>query len=449
MATEQALGEIRYASSGGVKIAYRLSGVGPADLVYVGGWITHLEVASEDPGMAGFGESLGGFARVVNFDKRGTGLSDRVPEVELPTLEQRMDDIRAVMDAVGLERASLLGFSEGGPLAMLFAATYPHRTANLVVWGSYASMVRRPGYPWGRTPEQVERAVRHYGEHWGTGEDLDVFQPSRRGDVAAERWWGRYQRMAASPGAAVALLRMNAEMDVRGLLSAISTPTLILHRRQDVLIEVEHARYLARHIPGARLVEFDGEDHWPWHNSDMPAIVEEIEEFVTGARRPSRPTRALATVLFTDIAGSTERAAQLGDNRWRELLQRHHAMVREELTRHRGNEVKTLGDGFLATFDGPARGIRCARAIRDEARELGLDVRSGIHTGECELIGDDIGGMGVHIAARVAARASASEVLVSRTVTDLVAGSGIEFESRGEQQLKGVPGAWELFAATG
>ena len=433
---EQTSAEIRYARSGGVNIAYQISGDGPANLVYVGGWITHLEVANEDPGMAGFGESLAGFARVVSFDKRGIGLSDRVPDARLPTMEERMDDIRAVMDAAGVERASLLGFSEGGPLAMLFAATYPQRTENLVVWGSYASMVRRPGYPWGLAPEQLEEAARMFDERWGTGADLGYFQPSRRDDAATRRWWGRYQRMAASPGAALALMRMNAEIDVRGVLSSVNTPTLILHRRDDVLIEVEHARYLAQHIPGARLVEFDGDDHWPWHH-DMPPIVEEIEEFITGERREPEPERALATVLFTDIVGSTERATQLGDSRWRALLQRHDTMVRGALTRHRGHEVKALGDGFLAMFDGPARAIRCARAIRDDARELGLDVRSGLHTGECELMGDDIGGVAVHIAARVAALASPSEVLVSRTVTDLVAGSGIAFESAGSTAAEG------------
>jgi pimeloyl-ACP methyl ester carboxylesterase/class 3 adenylate cyclase len=440
-------GGIRYARSGSVNIAYQLTGAGPPDLVYVGGWITHLEVAAEDPGMASFAGALDGFARVVNFDKRGTGLSDRVPDAQLPTMEERMDDIRAVMDAAGVERASLLGFSEGGPLAMLFAATYPQRTERLVVWGSYASMVRRRGYPWGLTADQVDRAARAYGERWGTGVDLGVFQPTRRDDPATRRWWGRYQRMAASPGAAVTLLRMNAEMDVRGVLSAISAPTLILHRSQDALIDVEHSRYLAQHISGARLVEFNGSDHWPWP-SEMGPIVEEIEEFLTGERSRAEPTRALATVLFTDIVGSTKRAAQVGDTRWRGLLQRHDAMVRDALRRHRGHEVKTVGDGFLATFDGPARGIRCARAICDGARDADLEVRTGLHTGECELLGEDIGGLAVHIAARIAGQARPSEVLVSRTVTDLVAGSGITFESRGEQQLKGVPGAWELFAAT-
>lgn len=446
--TEHESGEIRYANSGGVNVAYQVSGAGPVDLVFVGGWITHIEAAREDPGIARFQDSLRRFSRVVDFDKRGTGLSDRVPDAQLPTMEERMDDIRAVMDAVGLERASLLGSSEGGSLAMLFAATYPHRTAKLVLWGSHASMVRRPGYPWGMTAEELEEAARAYGERWGTGVGLSAFLPSRPDDPAARRWWARFQRMAASPGAAVALLRMNAQIDVRGALSAISAPTLVLHRRDDVISTIEHARYLAEHIAGARLVEFAGTDHWPWVGETGP-IVEEIEEFVTGARHTPEPERALATILFTDIVGSTERAVELGDSAWRDLLQRHDAIVRDALARHRGREVKTVGDGFLATFDGPARAIRCAFAIRAHASDLGLDVRAGLHTGECELIGEDIGGLGVHIGARVAALAEPSEVLVSRTVTDLVAGAGIEFRSRGTHKLKGVPGDWELFAVAG
>jgi pimeloyl-ACP methyl ester carboxylesterase/class 3 adenylate cyclase len=442
---EQEPGEIRYANSGGVNIAYQVRGAGPVDLVHVGGWISHIEVVREDPAIVRFQRSLGRFSRVVDFDKRGTGLSDRVPDAQLPTMEERMDDIRAVMDAVGLERASLFGFSEGGSLAMLFAATYPHRTVNLVLWGSHASMVRRPGYPWGMTSEQIEEAALAYGERWGTGVGLGAFAPSRREDPATWQWWARFQRMATSPGAAVALLRMNAEIDVRGVLRAISAPTLILHRRQDLISAVGHGRYLAEHIPGARLVEFDGADHWPWVG-EMSPIVEEVEEFLTGSRHGPEPERVLATVLFTDIVGSTERAAQLGDRAWRDLLQRHDAMVRDALERHRGREVKTIGDGFLPTFDGPARAIRCARTIRANAPGLGLDVRAGLHTGECELIGEDIGGLGVHIGARVAALAASSEVLVSRTVTDLVAGAGIAFQLRGTHQLKGVPGDWELFA---
>ena len=439
-------GEIRYAKSGGVNVAYRVSGSGPADLVFVGGWVTHLEIWEEDPAIARFMSSLGRFARVVEFDKRGTGLSDRVPEDRLPTMEERMDDIRAVMDAAGLERASIFGFSEGGALAMLFAATYPERTISLVVWGSYASMVKRPDYEWGMTPQDLDAAAAAYLDRWGTGVGLGPFVPSRAHDPATRRWWGRFQRMAASPAAAVALLRMNAQIDIRGVLSAISAPTLILHRRDDVISPFGHAQYLADHIAGARLVALDGCDHWPWVGGDADQIIAEVEEFLTGARGQPEPERALATVMFTDIVGSTERAAELGDARWRELLERHDTMVRAELTRHRGREIKTVGDGFLATFDGPARSIRCACAILENARGLGLDIRAGIHTGECELIGEDIGGIGVHIGARVAAAAQPSEVLVSRTVTDLVAGSGIDFVPRGERELKGVPGEWALFS---
>lgn len=443
---ERGSAEIRYAKSDSVNVAYRVTGSGFVDLVFIGGWISHLEVGEEDPGLARFDAWLRRFARLVEFDKRGTGLSDRVPDDQLPTMEERMDDIRAVMDAAGLERASILGFSEGGALAMLFAATYPERTTSLVLWGSHASMVRRSDYDWGMTEQDVDRATAAYLDRWGTGVGLGAFAPSRAGDPATRRWWGRFQRMAASPGAAVALLRMNAQIDIRGALSAISAPTLILHRRDDMVVSFGHAQYLAEHISGARLVAFDGSDHWPWIGGQTDEIVEEIEEFLTGVRAAPEPERALATVLFTDIVGSTERAAEVGDTRWRELLARHDAMVRTELARHRGSEIKTVGDGFLATFDGPARAIRCACAIRSNARDLGLDVRAGIHTGECELIGQDIGGIGVHIGARVASLAQPSEVLVSRTVTDLVAGSGIEFEPRGEQKLKGVPGEWALFS---
>jgi pimeloyl-ACP methyl ester carboxylesterase len=438
-------GAIRYARSGGVSIAYQVSGSGSVDLVFVGGWITHIEAFREDPGVARFQDSLRRFARVVDFDKRGTGLSDRVPEAQLPTMEERMDDIRAVMDAAQLERASLLGFSEGGALAMLFAATHPARTDKLVLWGSHASMVSRDGYPWGMSTAEVEKAIRAYSERWGTGVGLSAFVPSRAEDPATRRWWGHFQRMAASPGAATALLRMNTQVDVRSALSAIGAPTLILHRRDDAISTIEHGRYLAQHIPDARLVELDGADHWPWVG-DTASIAEEIRAFLTGVPGAGDPERALVTVLFTDIVAATEQAAALGDSAWRDLLERHNAMVRGELARHRGREVKSIGDGFLATFDGPARAIRCARAIRDGARELGLEVRAGLHTGECELIGDDIGGLGVHIGARVAALAAPSEVLVSRTVTDLVAGAGIAFVARGTHPLKGVPGEWELFA---
>lgn len=441
-------GAIRYARSGGVNIAHRSVGDGPVDLVFINGWVTHFEAVEEDPGFARFHEALRGFSRLVDFDKRGTGLSDRVPDAQLPTMEERMDDIRAVMDARGLERAALFGFSEGGALAMLFAATYPARTSGLVLWGSHASMVRRPDYPWGMTDAEIERAANAYAERWGTGVGLAAFVPSRRNDPATWQWWARLQRLAASPSAAVAMLRMNAQIDVRGALSAISAPTLILHRRGDRISPIEHAHYLAEHISGARLVEFDGDDHWPWVG-DMAPIVEEIDEFLTGERHCVAPERGLVTVLFTDIAASTERAARMGDSAWRELLARHDAMVRGALEQHRGRELKSVGDGFLATFDGPARAIRGACAIRTGAQALGLEVRAGVHTGECELIGADIGGLGVHIGARVAGLAQPSEVLVSRTVVDLVAGSGIAFEARGAHELKGVPGEWELYAVAG
>ena len=332
-AGDNGFGEVRYAKSGGVNVACRTSGSGSADLVFIPGWISHLDVGPEDPGAARFATSLHRFARVVEFDKRGTGLSDRVPDDKLPTMEERMDDIRAVMDAVGLERASILGFSEGGALAMLFAATYPERTTSLVIWGSYPSMIKRPDYEWGMTQADLDLAAAAYLDRWGTGVGLGRFVPSRAHDAATRAWWGRLQRSAASPGAAIALLRMNAQIDVRGVLSAISAPTLILHRRDDFIAPFGHARYLAEHIAGARVVAFEGQDHWPWIGGDLDQIVAEIEEFLTGARGAPEPERALATVLFTDIVGSTERAVEVGDARWRELLQRHDAMVRAELIR--------------------------------------------------------------------------------------------------------------------
>jgi len=437
--------ETRYARSGHVNIAYQVLGEGPPDLVYVSGWVSHLEYQWEEPGYTAFLERLASFARLILFDKRGTGMSDRVPSTELPTLEQRMDDVRAVMDAVGSERAALLGVSEGGPMCLLFGATYPERTTALVVFGGYARRLSAPDYPFGQHPDDYEAFTEQVEHEWGGTVGLAVRSPSRERDEAFARWWSTYLRMSASPGAAAALTRMNGEIDVRHVLPVIRVPTRILHRAGDRAISPAGATYAAERIPGARYVELPGDDHLPF-TGDQDALLDEVEEFLTGVRRGPEPDRILATVLFTDLVGSTERAVEVGDRRWRDLLATHHTVVRRELRRFRGNEVDTAGDGFLATFDGPARAIRCAAAIRDAIASLGLEVRAGLHTGECELHDGSVAGIAVHTGARVAALAGPGEVLVSSTVRDLVAGSGLEFEDRGVHALKGVPGEWRLFA---
>ena len=436
--------ETRYAKSGDVNIAYQVVGAGPRDLVLVPGWVSNIEVFWEEPGLSRFLRRLASFSRLILFDKRGTGLSDRV--TDLPTLETRMDDVRAVMDAVGSERAALLGYSEGGPMCALFAATYPARTSALIMIGSYGRRTWAPEYPWGPTPEQLEDFFRMCEREWGGPVGLEARGPSVARDERFRQWWARLLRMGASPGANLALLRMNAEVDVRHVLPAVRVPTLILHSVGDRALDVRASRYMAERIPGAKYVELPGDDHLPWL-SDADAILDEVEEFLTGVRHGPEPDRVLATVMFTDIVGATERAVALGDRRWRDLLDAHHGLVRRELTRLRGHEVDTTGDGFLATFDGPARAIRCACAISDGARQLGLEIRAGLHTGECELIGNKVGGIAVHIGARVAASAAPGEVLVSSTVKDLVAGSGLRFSDRGVHTLKGVPGEWRLFAA--
>jgi pimeloyl-ACP methyl ester carboxylesterase/class 3 adenylate cyclase len=432
--------ETRYAKSGDVNIAYQVVGDGPLDLVFVPGFASHVEYAWEDPSLARFLRRLASFSRLILFDKRGTGLSDRVSVTELPTLEQRMDDVRAVMDAVGAERAALLGVSEGGPMSTLFAATYPERITALVVYAAFAGMFGLPP-----SPENVQPFLDAMERNWGQGFGIGLFAPSMADDESCRQWWARFERLALSPGAAVALLRMNMEIDIRHVLPAIRVPTLVLHRAGDRAVSVEQGRYMAEHISGAKYVELPGDDHAPWIG-DQDAIVDEIEEFLTGVRPAPEPDRVLATVLFTDIVGSTERMADMGDHRWRDLLDGYYALARREIDRFRGREVKTTGDGFLATFDGPARAIRCARAISDEAGRLGLPIRAGLHTGECEIMGEDIGGIAVHIGARVAAMAASGEVLVSSTVKDLVAGSGLRFEDRGSRALKGVPEEWRLFA---
>jgi pimeloyl-ACP methyl ester carboxylesterase len=438
--------DTRYAQSGDVNIAFQVVGDGPLDLVYVPGWVSHLEYFWQEPSYAAFLRRLASFSRLILFDKRGTGMSDRVPDSELPTLEQRMDDVRAVMDAVGSKEAALLGMSEGGPMCLLFAATYPERTGAVIILGSYARRTWAPDHPWAPTEADQEAFIEEVARDWGGAVGLAARAPSQVGNEIFSRWWSTYLRMSASPGAAKTFTRMNAQIDVRDVLPLVQVPTLIVHRAGDQAMSVEGSRYMAERIEGARYVELPGEDHLPFVG-DQDQILDEVEEFLTGVRRGPEPDRVLATVLFTDIVGSTERAAELGDRRWRELLEAHHAAVRGELERFRGREVDTAGDGFLATFDGPARAIRCAAAIRGAVERLGLSIRAGLHTGECELHGNNVSGLAVHMGARVAALARPSEVLVSSTVKDLVAGSGIEFDDRGVHELKGIPGDWRLYAA--
>jgi pimeloyl-ACP methyl ester carboxylesterase len=435
--------ETRYAKSGDVNIAYQVVGEGPLDLVYVPGWISNVELMWEEPAHAHVLQRLASFSRLILFDKRGTGLSDPVPVDRLPTLEARMDDVRAVLDAAGSDRTAVFGFSEGGLMSVLFAATYPERTTALVLYGVFAKRIWSPDYPWAPTPEARTREIEQLERNWATSMDLDQLAPSE--DEAFKQRLATYFRRSASPGAAVALMRMNTQIDVRDVLPTIRTPTLVLHRVDDRDAKVEEARWIADHIPGARLVELEGDAHTLW-GGDTDAIVDEIEEFLTGVRPHRQADRVLATVLFTDIVGSTERATELGDSRWRELLNAHHAQVRKQLDRFRGHEIDTAGDGFFATFDGPARAVQCATAIRDAVQSLGMEIRAGVHTGEVQLTDGRVTGIAVHLGARVVGLAGSGEVLVSSTVKDLVAGSGIAFEERGTHVLKGVPGEWRLYA---
>jgi class 3 adenylate cyclase len=436
-----------YARSGNLHIAYQVLGRGPLDLVYVPGWVSHGELAWEEPTLARFFHRLASFSRLILFDKRGTGLSDRVPNEAPATLDERMDDVRAVLEAVGSQRAAIFENSEGGSMSVLFAATHPERTVALVTFGIFAKRLFSPDYPWAPTPEQRERAYDLVEREWGRDMDLTDLAPTVAGNEPFKQRLATYFRRSASPGAAVALLRMNTLIDVREVLPAIRVPTLILHRTGDRDANVEEGRWIASRISGARFVELPGYDHLPWVG-DQDALLDEVEEFLTGVRRGPDPNRILATVLFTDIAGSTELAARLGDRAWRELLEMHHLLVRKELVRFRGREVDTAGDGFLALFDGPTRAMRCALAIRDAVRHLGMEIRAGVHTGEVEGEGGKVRGIAVHAGARVAAAAKAGEVLVSGTVKDLAAGSGIQLSKRGRHVLKGVPGEWHLFAAS-
>jgi pimeloyl-ACP methyl ester carboxylesterase len=436
---------VRYAANGEIHIAYRVLGDGPIDLVLVSGALTNLDAMWEMPEYRDYIRRLASFARVITFDKRGMGLSDRV---RVGTLEERMDDVRAILDDVGSESAVLMGASEGGPMSLLFAATYPERTRALILCGAEIKEEKTADWPWGEaTREEFEEAMQleRVIERWGKGLGVQYFIPSRKDDEQAREQWGRLQVQSASPHEAVAFMRMAFEIDIRHVVPSVTTPTLVLHREGDLICHVENGRWLAEHLPNATYVELPGDNHVTFVDGDD--ILEEVREFLTGVREPSEPDRVLATVLFTDIVGSTERARELGDRRWRDLVERHHAVVRHELARYRGREVDTAGDGFFATFDGPARAIRCARSIVEGVRGVGLDVRAGLHTGEVELTGDAVRGIAVHTGARVAAQAEAGEVLVSQTVKDLVAGSGIDFEDRGARELKGIPGEWRLYAA--
>jgi len=433
------LPETRYAKSGELRIAYQVVGSGPFNLVFVPGFVSNIELFWEMPEWAHFFERLAAFSRLILFDKRGTGLSDR--DVGIATLEERMDDVRAVMDAAGSERAAVYGASEGGAMSILFAATYPQRVRALVLYGAYA---RSPSL---MSDDDLETEIERIDRLWGTGEYfLGRYVPGSFSEAAARRLFGRYERQSVSPSAVMAIRCMNREIDARPVLPVIRVPTLIMHRVGDSAVSVDAGRYLAANIPGAKYVELPGINHsFLYEHYMVDRVVDEIEEFLTGSRSEPDLDRVLATVMFTDIVDSTRRAAELGDRQWRALLDRHDDTVRQQLARFRGQEVKNLGDGFLATFDGPARAVRCAASICESVRPLGIAVRSGLHTGEIELTPGDVTGIAVHIAARVAAEAEAGETVVSSTVRDLVAGSGLRFQDRGIRALKGLPEQVHLY----
>ncbi len=440
------LPETRYARLGDLHLAYQVVGEGPPDILLLDQWFGHVDAQWDVPPVAALRERLATFGRLIMFDKRGTGLSDPIPTSSLPTLEEFMADIPAVLDTVGSERAAVIANIGGGILAMPFAATHPDRVSSLILVDCFARFLEASDYPAGAPMVELTPALEQAEDFAGRGVMIDLFAPSVADDERIRRAWARYERSAATPGSTKAIVRLIYESDVRDVLAAIRVPTLVIHRSDATGFRAEHGRYLAANIPDARYVELPGVDNLIWAG-DQDAIVAEIQDFVTGVRPVLDPRRVLATVLFTDIVGSTQRAAELGDGRWRTLLADHNRIVRRQLDRFGGREVKVIGDGFLATFDGPARAVRCAFAIRDEVRELGLEIRAGLHVGEVDVLPDDIAGMAVHIGARVSALAGPSEVLVSSTVRDLVVGSELEFDDRGSHELKGVPGTWQLFAA--
>ena len=429
---------IHYAKSGQVHVAYQAFGDGPVDLVLVPGFISHLEIWWSEPTHARWLRRLGRSARVILFDKRGTGLSDRVDHQ--PDMDARMDDVRAVMDAVGVERAAIMGISEAGSLASLFAATHPERCQALVLYGAFARFSS-----WFPTETALQKFYQYADTAWGTGASLPMFVPSMADNKAFQEWWGRFERLGATPAACIEIMRLNSQIDVSSVLTTVHVPTLVIHRADDVAVNVEGGRELAARIPDARYLELPGNDHIPFVGDNAEEIADAVAEFLTGSRAPVAIDRVLATVLFTDIVGSTEKAATLGDHRWRDLLDEHNEAVRAELMRFRGREVKLLGDGFLATFDGPARAIHCAQSIIAALRPLGISIRAGIHTGEIEIADNDVSGIAVHITSRVASLGGADDVVVSRTIKDIVAGSGISFEAFGTHVLKGIPDAWQLY----
>jgi class 3 adenylate cyclase len=439
--------KIRYAKNkDGQSVAYQVSGKGPLDIVFIPDWVTNLEVMREEPTMAQFLDRLASFGRLIFFDKRGCGLSDPVPLGAIPTPEEWMDDVRTVLDDIGSERAAVLGHGDGSPMAILFAATHPNRTSSLVLVDAWARRSRAHDYPCGIPDKTVTKYINRVLEAWGTGLAAVDAAPSLAHNPSFIELRGRLERLAMSPAQFAAKYPNTFGIDVRPVLETIRVPTLVLHRSGNPYVRVGNGRYLAEHINGAQFIELAGNDHL-FHAGDSSTLLDTVQEFLTGTKEAPDDNRILATVLFTDIVESTQHAERLGDKAWRGLLDRHHTLVRQELQRFRGREIDNAGDGFFATFDGPARGVRCALAIRDVTRPLNIDIRSGLHTGECELMGDKVGGIAVHIGARVMACSEPGKVLVSRTVKDLVAGSGLEFTGHNVHQLKGVAGEWELFFA--
>ena len=435
--------DIRYTKNGDVHLAYSVFGAGAIDLVIVPGFVSHLEAGLENAAFAKYVERLTSFARIAAFDKRGTGLSDRGTGVD--ALEEYATDVGAVMDAAGFDRAAIFGVSEGGSIATLFTAMFPERISALIVYGGWPKVVRSDDFPIGVPREVLDAGVDYIADKWGTGVGLSAWAPSIGKDPEERKWWARFQRLAASPNDVRSIIKMYQEIDIRHVLPVIDAPTLILHRKDDRMVPATSGRWLADHIPGAKYVELEGADHFPW-TGDQEELIGQIEEFLTGARHAPEPTRKLSTVLFTDIVGSTQTAATMGDTAWRDLLERHDSMIRRTLDRFSGREIKSTGDGFLAIFDGPTAAIRGAQAISGGASGLGCAVRAGIHTGEIELMGQDIGGLAVHIARRVGDLAGPGEIWVSATVPGLAVGSGIEFTDRGTHDLKGVPGEWPLYS---